>query len=122
MAMNEAERFKLQQALIQVIGAEPTETLMANLPPVPWTELATKSDLARLSTELRGEMAQLRSDLRSELRTEMAEFRGDLRTELATGLAAIRIELHDELRLNTWRLVTAMGVFTGVLAVVIRLG
>lgn len=120
--MNEAERFRLQQALIQVIGAEPTETLMANLPPVPWTELATKSDLARLGTDLRAEMAQLRSDLRSELRTEMAEFRGDLRTELATGLADIRIELHDELRLNTWRLVTAMGVFTGVLAALIRLG
>jgi hypothetical protein len=111
MAMNEAERFKLQQALIQVIGAEPTETLMANLPPVPWTELATKDDVARLGSEIR-----------SELRIEMAEFRGDLRTELATGLAAIRIELHDELRLNTWRLVTAMGVFTGVLAALIRLG
>jgi hypothetical protein len=116
--MNEAERFKLQQALIQVIGAEPTETLMANLPPVPWTELASKSDLARLGTDLQGEMSQLRS----ELRTEMAEFRGELRTELATGLADIRIELHDELRLNTWRLVTAMGVFTGVLAALIRLG
>lgn len=150
MAMNEAERFRLQQALARAIGDEPTETLMANLPPVPWTELATKSDLAHLGSELRSEMGLLRAELRgemAELRGEMADLRGALRGELGqyqgetrgefgavraeiaelrtavnVGLAGVRIELHDQLRLNTWRLITAMGVFTAIMAAVTRLG
>jgi hypothetical protein len=127
--MNESERYRLQQALTELIGAGPTETLMANLPPVPWTELATKADVARLGDGLRGEMGQLRSELRgemgqlrSELRGEMGQLRADLRADLATGLADVRVELHDQLRINTWRLITAMGVFTGIFAAITQIG
>jgi hypothetical protein len=50
-------------------------TLMELLPPVGWSDVARRSDIA----ELRGEMA----GLRAELKGEMAELRADVRSALA---------------------------------------
>ncbi|MFP4311543.1 MAG: hypothetical protein ACLFS9_06115, partial [Nitriliruptoraceae bacterium] len=49
--MSEQDRHRLLQRLREVLGDEEAATLMENLPPLPWSELATKSDLAELATK-----------------------------------------------------------------------
>ena len=108
---------------------------MAHLPPVTWQEVVTKTDLRVelnvVTSVLRGEMAELRTemaDLRTELRTEMA----DLRTEVRTGAASLRTEMADlrtELRTEiadaitsqTWRLATFIGTWSVLLVTVTAL-
>ena len=66
-------------------------------------DYATKSDVARLGSELRGEMAELRG----ELRADMGELRADmavLETRLTNRLYAVAVGLAA--------LVAAFGVFT----------
>ena len=81
----EQRRARLARRLEQVLGREEAETLMAQLPPYDWPDLATKQDLA----ELRGDMEQLRTDfkgeieqLRTELKGDMAQLRGELKGDV----------------------------------------
>ncbi|HEX9994203.1 MAG TPA: hypothetical protein VGB14_14840 [Acidimicrobiales bacterium] len=62
MAITEATRHRLYQALEQAIGQEEATTLMEHLPPVGWDDVATRRDI----DHLRGEM---------ELRFEALEHR-----------------------------------------------
>src|SRR3546814_3170717 len=71
--------------------------------------LATRSALARATTELRGDIAQATTDLRGEiaqvtanLRGEIAEVTADLRGEIAEATAGLRGEISG-LRLEKLR-------------------
>ena len=79
MSVDEGARFRLFESAQRQLGHDEAITLMEMLPPVEWSDVATKADLGVLSSELRAEMSQLRG----ELRAEMAELRGELRTEIA---------------------------------------
>ena len=48
----EAKRMVLFEKSIEALGEEAAMTLMASLPPVPWSELATKEDLRLLEARL----------------------------------------------------------------------
>ena len=48
----EAKRMVLFEKSIEALGEEAAMTLMASLPPVPWSELATKEDLRLLEGRL----------------------------------------------------------------------
>ena len=91
-------RRELTEALEQLLGPRNTATLMESLPPQPWDELATKRDLERAVTDLRGElrghMGELRGEM-GELRGEMGEFRGEV------------MELRAEVRSLTPKLLVA---------------
>ena len=96
-------------------------------------ELATKADLAQLSTELRAEIAESSAETRTELRAEMAQLGTELRAEMAqlgtklrtefnadmtklrAEMAETRAELKGDSKLNRWML----GIV--VIAVVIPL-
>ena len=91
---------------------------MQLLPATPASELVTRSDMHAFGTGLRGEMAELRG----ELRAEMAELRGEmsgLRGEVRTDMAALRNEMVD-LKGNLNRLVIA-GMVGNAIAVVTAL-
>ena len=45
------------------MGPERAAVIMEMLPPVGWTDLATKDDVRSLGVELRGEMAELRGEM-----------------------------------------------------------
>jgi hypothetical protein len=74
MAIAESRRLTLFESAKTSWGEDTAQTLMDLLPPDPMA-LATKSDLAVLGSELRVEMADLRS--------ETAKLGGDLRSEMA---------------------------------------
>jgi hypothetical protein len=69
-------------------GMDPrqAETLVRGLGDMDTSELATRTDVALVRTEvadLRSELKSEIADLRSELRTEVADLRSELRTEIA---------------------------------------
>ena len=50
--MTYANRDQLYRSAVEALGPEEAETLMSSLPPMDWTEIATKSDLAGLEERL----------------------------------------------------------------------
>ena len=56
MPISEAARADLYTGLAEVLGPDRAETLMAQLPRFDPIDVATKSDLAELRTELRAEL------------------------------------------------------------------
>ena len=75
MPIDERTRLRIRQWFMeQVDDEEMADAIMESLPPVEWSELVTKQDLALTTRELRAEMGELRV----ELKTEMNELRGDI--------------------------------------------
>ena len=73
MAVDERSRRELQEALMEAIGPEQTDTLLTYLPPSGWADVATARDVAALAAEFRGAMGVLTGELHvevSELRSE----------------------------------------------------
>ena len=102
MAVDEAARHELYTRLEQLLGQQPTSTLMSLLPPVGWADVATKDDLRMLGLEVLAEIAELRTELRDEI--------SDVRTELA----GFRTDVADGQRRLTLTLVGAMVSISGI--------
>lgn len=99
MSVDERHRLALHEAARQTWGPEVAVTLMEMLPAAGWAEVATRSDVDHLSTVLRGEMAQLGS----ELRVEIADFRTTVERSLRMSLM--------------WTITTMVAGFSGIAAV-----
>lgn len=96
--LTEAQRHQLYSELTGVLSEEGAAILMDVVGSVTIAELATKtdiavlrSDMAELRSELKTDMAELRSalksdmaELKSELKTDMAELKQDLTRTFAT--------------------------------------
>lgn len=54
MGPDHNDRYRLQQKLEEVLGADEAGTLMTHLPPTPWTRVATKDDTDRLDHRVAG--------------------------------------------------------------------
>ena len=61
--MSDQDRRELYEALERRLGGGPAATMMELLPPVGWADVARQSDL----TALRGEMAELRAEMKSQV-------------------------------------------------------
>ena len=83
MSINEKDRLDLRQAFEQLFEDKRIADIAMNaLPPIDYTQLATKQDLALITAELRADMAELKG----ELRTDMGEFKGEVSAALAQNL------------------------------------
>ena len=102
MAVDEAARHELYTRLEELLGQQPTSTLMSLLPPVGWADVATKDDLRMLGLEVRAEIAELRTELRDEI--------AQVRTELGSQIAGVA----DGQRRLTLTLVGAMVSISGI--------
>lgn len=103
MAVDEAARHQLYTKLEEMLGAQPTSTLMTLLPPVGWADVATKDDLHALEASLRGDIAELRGGF-GELRGEFGELRG----EVGGRIADLETRITTAFRQQTFALVAAM--------------
>lgn len=97
MAITEQSRYELHRHLIETMGEERAETLMAHLPPVGWADVATKQDIEHLRVATTKDIEHLAT---------------------RAGLADVRTELHKSLWQHTLFLVgtniTLFGLALGV--------
>ncbi|HUB69336.1 MAG TPA: hypothetical protein VL984_02840 [Acidimicrobiales bacterium] len=131
MAISEQHRYHLHQKLEQVLGAEEATTLMEHLPPVGWSEMATKHDIGdlrasigELSAATKHDIGDLRASI-GELRLATKENLEDLERSLDGRFKQqedrLSARLERELRLMTWRFVTVVIAALSVVLAVARL-
>ena len=87
--------------------------------------------IAHLETDLRGEIKSLRVEMHAEiksLRTEMHAEINSLRAEMHAEIKNLRDELRGEIKelrmaisAQTWKMITALGFFTAIVALLIKL-
>ncbi len=95
MAITEADRHRLHQALVTQLGEAAAATLMEHLPPVGWADVATKTDLAHLQTAV-----DTRFDhLQAATKTDLAHLQAVMDTRL-DGLQEVMDTRFETLRLG----------------------
>ncbi|WP_419924995.1 hypothetical protein [Candidatus Poriferisocius sp.] len=97
MPVTEIKRTELINRLVEVLGEERTETLMQCILPEGRDQLATKSDLGALKSDLK--------TLETTLRGELAEHKADTRAGFAELRAYIDSALAKHHRQHTFMLV-----------------
>ncbi|MGH2772886.1 MAG: hypothetical protein ACRDIU_07110 [Actinomycetota bacterium] len=146
MAVDERSRHALHSKLEKVLGEVEAVTLMELVPPVGWSEVATKRDL----DVLRWDLDALRSDFRvfqDNIKHDFAVFQdntkhdfdglreqtrndvGDLRTAFSRDMDDIKSSIGDlrsivdgHFRTTVFSLLTLFLGFAGVVFVAVRLG
>ena len=63
MSPSEMKRLTLYEKLIDVLGEEPAVTLMENLPPGGWDQVASKADIEARRAEVNGQFAQVNAKI-----------------------------------------------------------
>jgi hypothetical protein len=74
VTVSEAQRRALHDGLVKKLGVDVADTLMDYLPPAGWSDLARRSDLDQLRTEMQAMESRLDVKL-ADVRTEIAELR-----------------------------------------------
>jgi hypothetical protein len=110
MAITERKKQRLLDRLRRVLDPETAELLMEVTVPAN-VDLASRSDITALGSELRGEMSKLRGEM-GELRGAMSELRGEmgeLRGEMRAGFAALEQRIYTRV----------LPIMSGVLGLVV---
>ena len=94
VAATQAQRAALYTSLVDSMGEEAADTLMDQLPPSGWDQVATKEDLAGVELRLRAAF----TEAIAETNVKLAESRASLvesHGKLVESYAALRVEMHD---------------------------
>jgi hypothetical protein len=98
MAITESQRRQLQADFERALGAESAATMMDVIGSLSSADVARQSTVDAQFVAVRGEMAELRADLkgemaelRADLKGEMADLRADLKGEMAELRADVRV-------------------------------
>jgi flagellar motor component MotA len=94
-------RLRLRRKLVEAFGEEEAEVLL---------DRSTELQLEAMEQRLRAEIAGVRGEM------------GELRSELKTEIAGMAAELRAEMRDQTWRLTGALLVAMGLVAAILRVG
>jgi hypothetical protein len=54
MPADEKTRLRIRQHLIELMDEQAADAMMESMPPIPWTDLATKDDIAQLTARMDG--------------------------------------------------------------------
>jgi hypothetical protein len=54
MPADEKTRLRIRQRLIELMDEQAADAMMESMPPIPWTDLATKDDIAQLTARMGG--------------------------------------------------------------------
>ncbi len=96
MSPSEMKRLTLFEKLIDVFGEEPAVTLMENLPPGGWDQVASKTDIEARRAEVNGQFAQVNAKIDggfAEVNGQFAEVNGqfaEVNAKIDGGFAALR--------------------------------
>ena len=99
MATTQAQRASLFNTLAEPMGTDDAETLMEQLPPSGWDNVATKDDLKVLTATFTAALAEMRVEFTNALAGIASEL-ADTRVEFTDALADIKVahaESHAEL-------------------------
>lgn len=99
MVTSASDRHHLFRTLENVLGDSDAATLMDQLPPGGWDDVATKTEVRSLGTDLRGEIAGLRVELKGDIAELRSELKGDI-AELKGDVAEIRAQMVTKDELN----------------------
>ena len=126
LAFTEQNKRRLHARLCEVIGTEEADILMEQLPPITWTEFATKRDLdeLRIATKhdiefsaiaTRTELEQLITKTRTDLEQLIFQTRTDLEKsimEVKHSVETTKLELTATMergfRNQSWKMFTAI--------------
>ena len=133
LAFTEQNKRRLHARLCEVIGTEEADILMEQLPPITWTEFATKRDLDELRiatkhdiefsaiatrTELEQVITKTRNDLeqlifqtRTDLEKSIMEVKHSVQTtklELTGSILELTATMERGFRNQSWKMFTAI--------------
>ncbi|MCB1256648.1 MAG: hypothetical protein KDB26_06050 [Microthrixaceae bacterium] len=127
MSITESDRHRLYQRLETILGPDEATTLMEHLPPVGWTDVATKRDLEHLASEMDSHFDEIDQSIKL-LRTSMdLQFAAvhsrieQFESALRTALTEQGTMLFREQRNNIAALTTVHMALIGVLITVLKL-
>ncbi len=89
MTIDENTRLDLRNRLAEVLGPHLANAAMEAMPPLDYSNLATRADLEALGSGLRGETAGLRGEM-AELRGEMVRLHGETQASQASQASLMR--------------------------------
>jgi hypothetical protein len=122
VAISEAARNHLYTGLAELLGPERTETLMSAIPRHDLDEVATKSDILLLKSDIALLGAELREEFRSEFRSELTSKVGSLRAELSGQIAALGASLNSRIdRVFYANIATMLGVLGAMTTLIVKL-
>jgi hypothetical protein len=78
LAFTEQNKRRLHARLCEVIGTEEADILMEQLPPITWTEFATKRDLDELRISFKRDLEEQRVGLKHDIEFSAIATRTDL--------------------------------------------
>ena len=126
MAFSEHEKRRLHARLCEIIGTEEADILMEQLPPITWTEFATKRDLDELRTSFKRDLEEQNAGLKHDIefsaiatRTDLEQLIFQTRTDLEKSLMEVqhsvettKLELTATMergfRNQSWKMFTAI--------------
>ena len=133
MAFSEQDKRRLHARLCEIIGTEEADILMEQLPPITWTEFATKRDLDELRIATKHDIDELRiatkhdiefsaiatrTDLeqvitktRNDLEKSIMEVKHPIETtkfELSTTILELTATMERGFRNQSWKMFTAI--------------
>ena len=90
MVMTESQRFELHEILREKLGVNAAETLMGQLPPSGWDDLARRHNIESLRSELTSKM----STIHGELTSKMSTIHRELTSKMSTMHGELLAEMH----------------------------
>ena len=115
LAFTEQNKRRLHARLCEVIGTEEADILMEQLPPITWTEFATKRDLDELRIATKHDIEFSAIATRTELEQVITKTRTDLEKsimEVKHSVETTKLELTATMergfRNQSWKMFTAI--------------
>ena len=120
MSVDERTRLAIRSWFAEQLNDDLADAIMEFMPPIEWTDVATKDDLALMGRELRAETAELRAEMHLGFAAVSNEF-AVVHKELAgihKEFADIRNGFAD---MKRWTVMSGIGIATSSWAAAIAM-
>ena len=94
MAATQSQRATLYANLVESMGEEAADTLMDQLPPSGWDQMATKEDLAGVELRLQAAFTAAVAEINAKFAETNAKF-AETNARITETNAELRVEMHE---------------------------